>query len=412
MRKRFFAIIIGIVFLVAGLFKLVDPVGTGLIFDGYFNFFNIPFLHKGAEEIGLIMSILEASLGVALITGIYKKFIAIASSILILFFTFITLVLVIFNPTMDCGCFGKVIQLTHLQTFIKNIILCAFALLAFLPFKNFSKPKDRKYIVFSVVIFMLFALGVYSLNVLPLKDFTAFKIGTELILPEEIASSTAEPEYESFFIYEKDGKQKKFDLESLPDSTWTYVDTKTIAKTENPSKFEYYPILSFSDVEGNYKDKLALKGHVMVISIYDAEKISKENYEQIAELISNLSKSGFKSLLLVSSTYGDFYSVYDGFHSLLTQLGLEQECLNRLLSNYYQSDYKTLISLNRSNGGATYINNGLLIKKWSIRFLPNEKTLEKIKNTHSDEYMLSKDTHNNIFILSYIFILFIMLVFI
>lgn len=172
MRKRFFAIIIGIVFLVAGLFKLVDPVGTGLIFDGYFNFFNIPFLHKGAEEIGLIMSILEASLGVALITGIYKKFIAIASSILILFFTFITLVLVIFNPTMDCGCFGKVIQLTHLQTFIKNIILCAFALLAFLPFKNFSKPKDRKYIVFSVVIFMLFALGVYSLNVLPLKDFT------------------------------------------------------------------------------------------------------------------------------------------------------------------------------------------------------------------------------------------------
>ena len=36
--------------------------------------------------------------------------------------------------------------------------------------------------------------------------------------------------YESIFILEKNGEKKEFTLDNYPDSTWTFVDTRTILK--------------------------------------------------------------------------------------------------------------------------------------------------------------------------------------
>ena len=38
-------VILGMVLLVAGLLKLMDPVGAGLVMDEYFNFFHLGFLN-------------------------------------------------------------------------------------------------------------------------------------------------------------------------------------------------------------------------------------------------------------------------------------------------------------------------------------------------------------------------------
>ena len=42
--KRFCGFITGFVFFIAGIFKLLDPVGTGLIMSGYFDFLHLNFL--------------------------------------------------------------------------------------------------------------------------------------------------------------------------------------------------------------------------------------------------------------------------------------------------------------------------------------------------------------------------------
>ena len=50
--RRLCAFLIGVVFLLAGIFKLLDPVGAGLVMEGYFRFFHVTFL-SGDDQWGL-----------------------------------------------------------------------------------------------------------------------------------------------------------------------------------------------------------------------------------------------------------------------------------------------------------------------------------------------------------------------
>ena len=51
--------------------------------------------------------------------------------------------------------------------------------------------------------------------------------------------------YETTFVLEKDGVRKEFTLENYPDSTWTFVDTRTVLKEKGYEP----PIHDFSLVE-------------------------------------------------------------------------------------------------------------------------------------------------------------------
>ena len=69
--------------------------------------------------------------------------------------------------------------------------------------------------------------------------------------------------------------------------------------------------------------------------------------------------------------------------------GLETSHKITLGASAYSVDYKTLISLNRSNGGATYFNDGNLIEKWGRRNLPSDSDLAKLMKKDSTDAMLS-----------------------
>ena len=112
--RRFCAFIIGLVFLLAGIFKLLDPVGAGLVVEEYYRFLGLTFMLPTAKAVAIFLALLEALLGAAMISGVWRDIVAIATSALIVFFTIITLFLAIFNPSMDCGCFGEVIHLSNM----------------------------------------------------------------------------------------------------------------------------------------------------------------------------------------------------------------------------------------------------------------------------------------------------------
>ena len=178
--KRFCGYAAGFVFFISGLHKLMDPVGASLVMKEYFQFLHMEFLSTGATVSGVAFALAETLIGTALITGVWKKLIALAAIILQGFFTLLTLALVIFKPEMDCGCFGEAIHLTHSETFIKNLILLGLLLIYYIPSRMLNKPKPKKYVSFALVSVSVGAFTLYSLLYIPMTAFTALKPGGEI----------------------------------------------------------------------------------------------------------------------------------------------------------------------------------------------------------------------------------------
>ena len=369
--KRFCGIIVGIVFFLSGVVKLMDPVGAGLVMNGYYDFFNLnplEFSASTAKCMGTMFALVETLIGIALITGVWRRFIAKAALGLQIFFTLLTLILVIFNPKMDCGCFGEVIKLTHTQTFAKNLILLALLCAYAFPFSEIGHTKKKKYVMFGMVSAPALALTVYSWIYLPLVDFTDYRPGAELADGVEISP---EDMYETVFTYEKDGRTEAFSLQNLPDSTWTYVSTETRKKEIAQRTIVN---LSFYDRNGEDRDHLATEGKVMVVSVYDPS-MSDERWEEVEGFIRRSEDAGFTTLLLCSRPEGIPCSLFD--HAFI-------------------SDYKTLIAMNRSNGGVTYFNNGVLIRKWARICAPDTKELEEVYDTDATEVSIARESKGSL----------------
>ena len=349
--RRFCAFVLGAVFLVSGILKLMDPVGSEFIMKSYFSFLHIGFMDFSAKFFGVAFALTEAVLGAALMSGVWRKVVGIAVVALTTFFTLLTLVLLIFNPVMDCGCFGEAMHLTHLQTFVKNVILCALCCGAFIPMRELDRPVKVKYVSFALTACSLVALLIYSLVALPLKDYTAFHPGAMLqAAADEQYKDFSEPE----FIYEKDGVTQAFSLDALPDSSWNFVDSRI-----RQDDFAAGTVLTLTDDAGEYCDSLATQGNVLVVSAY--KKLSAGRIEGIESLVADARAVGLTPIVLVPSD------------DVLAAASEKQAALEEGL--VYYSDYKTLATLNRSNGGATWISDGQIVRKWSYTLRPSSEKL-------------------------------------
>ena len=379
--RRFCAFVTGFVFFISGILKVLDPVGAGLVMKEYLEFLHIGFLGFAAKGLGTAFALAETIIGASLITGVWRKSTAWAAMILQGFFTLLTLALVIFNPEMDCGCFGEAIHLTHGETFIKNLVLCGLMAAAFIPMKDLGEPLKKKYVSFSIVTVSVLAFCLYSLMYIPLIDFTEYR-QTALLQTADSFPTSEEDRYEAVFIYEKDGKQESFDLENLPDSSWTFVSAETVLKKGMTAPVS----LSFTDTDGIYRDSDAAYGKVMTVSFYDTD-IKNGRWTRTARFIQNAEKAGFRVLILAADTPEHMAGILAGIPAD------DAETLSRAL---YYSDYKSLITLNRSNGGATYFHDGILVRKWAQRALPDKEKMNEIAGEHGIETSMDKDTKGSL----------------
>ena len=303
--RRICALILGMVFLVSSLLKIMDPLGSSLIVNEYLGFLHLGFLKGWSRFLSLCSALLEGVTGAALISGTWRKITGMVSGALLLFFTFLTVILYIRQPAMDCGCFGEAIHLTHAQSLLKNLILDALWCLAFIPFRDLGGPQRIKYVSFSVAAVSLVLFMLYSILSIPLRDYATYRPGTEL--------------------------------------------------DEHP--------LFFSDANMVYADSLASEGAVMVVSVYDTHALEPGEVSRIAEFASQASAAGFTPLVLLSSTPED---------------ASESIANPTLLTRTFFADRKELMTLNRSNGGVTYIYDGQVIRKWASRNRPGQDELAAV----------------------------------
>ena len=390
--KRFCGYLVGIVFFISGVLKLLDPVGTSMIVDEYYKFMHMDFLSFSAKPVAVAVSMAETLIGAALITGVWRRVTALAALVAMGIFMLISVALLVFDPVMDCGCFGEAVHLTHMQTFVKNLILSVLCCISFFPFSSLGRPKKRKYVAFSLVTAALALFAVYSLMYIPVVDFTDYSASARLEASERHSGSTlaAEDEYEAVFVYEKNGRTREFTLDDLPDSTWTFVSTETVKKEENVRYGESVISLPVIDGYGEYHDRMAVGHKVMVVSVYAPERLSVRKWRTISSYIGSAAENGFRPLVLVAASPEKGQDIL----SLLEQEdGIDMDLLR---DSFFYSDYKTLITLNRSNGGATYFSEGFLVRKWSFRGFPGDSRMKELGQEDPTEPLLSYGTVGNL----------------
>ena len=62
----------------------------------------------------------------------------------------------------------------------------------------------------------------------------------------------------------------------------------------------------------------------------------------------------------------------------------------------YMSDFKKIITFNRSNGGATYLADGEIICKWPLRKLPDAEELSKVASRNPMEQLVGRSSRRRI----------------
>ena len=354
----------GLAFIISGILKLIDPTGTGLIISEYLNWLHLDFLNIVAQYIGIALSVTEFTIGVSILVGLRMKLFSLIGLIFISFFTIITIFLAIFNPIEDCGCFGEAIHLTNNQTLTKNIILLAMAIVIFLQRNKYRQITAP--IVEWISIFVYVALGLYiSIHAIifnPRVDFTDFQVGANL---KEI-SEGSQRVYQSTFIYSKDGETQEFDINNLPDSTWTYVDTKTSVISGD----ERAIVASFevTDAEGNsVTESLFEDENFFIATIYNNSRMSEKRWQKLSELQEMLKGHNFPLYVIAGANSPSLEARGEEFNIIF-------------------SDYKTILTMNRSNGGVLYINEDFIIKKWSSKAI----SASKIEETISQDIALTE----------------------
>ena len=123
----------------------------------------------------------------------------------------------------------------------------------------------------------------------------------------------------------------------------------------------------------------------MIVSMFRPSDADAAKWGRTASFVNDALDNGFFPLVLVSGTP-------ESVRASFSEAGLDGNISSILSPVMYYADYKTLISLNRSNGGVTYFNRGYLVKKWSYSSMPDNADLAELASGDVTETFLVSDT--------------------
>lgn len=349
-------ILTGLIFVFSGFVKGVDPMGTAFKIGDYLTAFGMEWLDGIALPLSLLLCLVEFVTGMMLITGSMVTLASWMAALFMALFTPLTLVLAVYNPVSDCGCFGDAIVMTNWQTFFKNIVITLLVVFVFI------RRRDRTGLlpaatglnatVAFVFLFLLFMR--YNLAYLPVIDFRPYSTGTNL--PEAMAiPPDAEPDkYDIRFIYEKEGVQQEFTLDNYPadDTAWKFIDQKSVLI----SRGYVPPIHDFTLVTEQGLDMTdqvtGQPGDVMLMIARDLKESDKEGIMLGYDLGLKMQKRGVQFYIVTATPPYEASGMVTGFDAL------------------YADDI-TLKTVIRSDPGFVLLHNGTIAGKWSYHNLPD-----------------------------------------
>ncbi len=349
---HFSRIFVGLLFIISGLIKLNDPVGFSYKLSEYFGetVLNLPVFVPYSLAIAVFIVIFETVLGVMLLLGFKRKFTVWSLLLMIVFFTFLTFYSAYFNKVTDCGCFGDALKLTPWQSFTKDVVLLFFVLILFLNIKRIHPLFNNNFrnALVSLSLVLCGFMGYWVLNHLPLKDFRAYKVGTNIQKAMEIPEGAPKTEVEMIFVYNVNGVNKNFtekDLMNLPANA-KFVERidKVISEGYKPPVHDFTMELDGSD----YKDELLVEPKLLIYVMYDLNKADKKGLEQLEALNQKAKKVGYKVIAMSASNAEEIASVKK-------QYGFTFD--------FYFCDGTTLKTIERANPSIVVMHQGTIDQK-------------------------------------------------
>lgn len=384
--------LLAVTFIFSGTVKSIDPVGGILKVTEYLSAFGMDSLSGFSLFISFNLSALEFALGVCLLMGVYRRLI---TSLMLLFMCVmmpLTLYLALFNPVSDCGCFGDAIVLTNWQTFWKNVVLLAAAVMVFIYNRQifpFYTYRVNWFIVLFSFLFGLF-LSYYNYNHLPIIDFRPYKVGENMLELMEVPEGAPEDEYAYSFLYEKGGVQKEFALEEIPsdDSTWVFVESKTELVSQG-----YVPKVPSFHVYNKEGEEVGAqlwdtKGPLLLLVSYKLDQADDRSVDDINDIYDYAQEKAIPFYCLTSSSKEDMENWRD----------------------YTGADYPFLIAdetqlktVIRSNPGLMLLNDGTILMKKHSNDIPEENELAETIDKYLQGYKdTDKERERVYFILAFI----------
>ena len=360
-------ILVAITFILSGYVKAIDPLGTQYKIADYLQALGMAGLIPDWMTLlaSVLLSTMEFSIGIFLLFAIRRRLTSKILLFVMSFMTLITIWIAIANPVKDCGCFGDAIKLTNTETLSKNIILLAIAIWLWKSPLRMIRfiSKSNQWIVINYTILFSVALSAWSLWTLPLFDFRPYHIGANIEKGMAIPKGAKQPKFETTFIMEKNGEQKEFTLDNYPDSTWTFIDSKTTQTEEG-----YVPPIHDFSIENPKtgdditKEVLHDKGYTFLLISPWLDKADDSNFGTIDQIYEYAQDYGYRFICLTASAEKDIAKWQD-----IT--GAEYP--------FYSTDATTLKTMIRSNPGLMLLHNGTIIRKWSHNELPSTELLSK-----------------------------------
>lgn len=374
-------------FIFSGYVKAIDPLGTLYKLKDYAAAMSLNGLLPDWALVGVAIALgaLEFALGVFMLFAVRRHVVSRITLAFMTAMTVLTLWIFVADPVKDCGCFGDALKLTNGETLLKNIVLIACAALVAWRPVDMARfiSRSNQWIVRYYTVAYIVITSVYCLYTLPIFDFRPYHVGMNIKQGMEIPEGAEQPEFESTFLLKKNGETREFTLDNYPDSTWEYVDTRTVQ-----TKKGYEP------------------------PIHDFALTSCDTGEDITEQV--LTKKGY-TFLLVSprlavaddSNFGDIDQIYEyaeengaDFYCVTASANDEIERWRDLTGAEYQfcnADETTLKTMIRSNPGLMLLKDGTIIGKWSHNALPQtddltaplqQLTIGKAQNDSTTERLL------------------------
>lgn len=344
------------VFIFSGFVKAIDPWGTLYKVNDYLAAMHLT-LWPNLVIVGVFFLCgIEFLLGVFLATGCFRR----GTSVLVLLFMAImlplTLWIAVFDPVADCGCFGDAVILTNWETFWKNIVLTACAL--WLVMYNRYCPciimPALQWLSFIATGLFIFLIEIFGYTYQPLIDFRPYKIGVSLAIE---SGNEEEDEPEFVFVYKKDGVEKTFSIDEIPDEEdgWEFVDRRE--KNQNLSNLN--PVIKDSkefhiwDGDTDVTDHVITPDkNILILTMPEMETVSISTVWKINSLYDWATAHGIEMIAVVNGSEKDIDNWED--------ISMPEYPI-------YTADDTSIKELVRGNPAVTYVSNGAVKWKSTLR---------------------------------------------